>query len=301
MYINLIPDNSIASAPSGLTAVVQAAARYYDQLCPGNYTVNISYGWGTYDNQAYAPLTTNSGDFSVGGFDWSSGTSYSQLKEWLTSSAITTDQITAVQSLPASSASLPGGANGFGVSNAEKKALGVYAGPNGVVDGSIGFNTGDSAADFNAADPTYLYGGYDPALVEIFHALGWLTGYAAPDGTPSPLDLFRYSSPGNLQWTGGQPAYFSIDGGKTDLANFATSFDYSLFTNPSMFSSDGSGLSVVAKQVLNVLGFTTPLPIYYPPNFIDLQNFEAGYRDLINAFGENRAAMQSWYNTYEPT
>jgi len=148
MYINLIPDNSIASAPSGLTAVVQAAARYYDQLCPSNYTVNISYGWGTYDNQAYAPLTTNSGDFSVGGFDWSSGTSYSQLKEWLTSSAITTDQITAVQSLPASSASLPGGANGFGVSNAEKKALGVYAGPNGVVDGSIGFNTGDSAADF---------------------------------------------------------------------------------------------------------------------------------------------------------
>jgi hypothetical protein len=36
-------------------------------------------------------------------------------------------------------------------------------------------------------------------------------------------------------------------------------------------------------------------------HFIDLQNFEASYPDLIRAFGTNQQAMQNWYNTYEPT
>ena len=35
-------------------------------------------------------------------------------------------------------------------------------------------------------------------------------------------------------------------------------------------------------------------------HFIDLLNFEASYRDLIAAFGTNQAAMQNWYNQYEP-
>jgi hypothetical protein len=46
MQITLIPDNSIASAPAGLTAAVEAAADAFEQDFPGNYTINISYGWG---------------------------------------------------------------------------------------------------------------------------------------------------------------------------------------------------------------------------------------------------------------
>jgi hypothetical protein len=47
MQTTLIPDNSIASAPAGLTAAVEAAASVFEQDFPGNYNVNISYGWGT--------------------------------------------------------------------------------------------------------------------------------------------------------------------------------------------------------------------------------------------------------------
>ena len=36
-------------------------------------------------------------------------------------------------------------------------------------------------------------------------------------------------------------------------------------------------------------------------HFIDLQNFEASFPDLIKAFGSNIQAMQTWYNTREPT
>jgi hypothetical protein len=34
----------------------------------------------------------------------------------------------------------------------------------------------------------------------------------------SVMDLFRYSAPGERQLTGGQVAYFSIDGGTTEPA-----------------------------------------------------------------------------------
>jgi hypothetical protein len=51
MQINLIPDSSVSSAPAGFTAAVQAAADVFDQDFAGNYTVNITYGWGPFDNQ----------------------------------------------------------------------------------------------------------------------------------------------------------------------------------------------------------------------------------------------------------
>jgi hypothetical protein len=44
MEINLVPDSSVSSAPTGFTAEVQAAANILDQDFPGNYTVNITYG-----------------------------------------------------------------------------------------------------------------------------------------------------------------------------------------------------------------------------------------------------------------
>jgi len=37
--------------------------------------------------------------------------------------------------------------------------------------------------------------------------------------------LFQYSAPGVIQTTQGQPAYFSIDGGVTNLNNFDTAYD----------------------------------------------------------------------------
>ena len=264
MQINLIPDSSVSSAPAGFTAAVQAAADIYDQDFPGNYTVNISYGWGTYDNQPDAALTNkNSGDFSLGGVIGSTDVSYATVRNWLAGDASLSDQKAALASLPAGTAALPGGTNSFFVSTAQEKALGQYTGSATALDGSIGFNVGDASKSY------YWETG---ALVEIGHALGWMTDYYA--GAPTILDLFRFALPGARQWTGGQPAYFSIDGGTTDLANFSTTFDYTLFTNVASNdpfnvagdSTPATALTSLDVEALNVLGFGgTPVPLISAP------------------------------------
>ncbi len=70
---------------------------------------------------------------------------------------------------------------------------------------------------------------------------------------------------------------------------------------------DTTVAQLIADGGLQYSGAPTPNDLTYSStasgfnNFIDLYNFEASYPDLINAFGFNQRAMQSWYNTYEPT
>lgn len=312
MQINLVPDASIASAPAGLTAAVLAAANVYGSAFGGNYTVNITYGWGTFDNSASAVLANpNSGVFSWGGFGNAPGVSYSQLKSWLTAKATSSDQLTAVSSLPAGSAAFPGGADAFYVTTAEEKALGVLSGDASAVDGSIGFNVGD-ASQSSLWEPA--------ALCEIAHALGWTS--LLSNGSPSVSDLFRFSSQGVYQWTDWQPAYFSIDGGKSDLADFSTNFDDTLFSDAATndplripFTNSATTLTSLDVEALSAIGFapSTPAPTLFSTpitaygstatgsnHFVDLENFEASFPDLIEAFGTNQTAMQNWYNTNEP-
>jgi FG-GAP-like repeat len=250
--ITLVPDSSIASAPAGLTAAVEAAADVFERDFPGNYNVNISYGWGTFNNVASNVLTNpGSAAFSVGGGPLSF-VSYSDLKGWLTANAASSAQLTAVASLPASAASLPGAADGFAISPAQKKALGVFTGNSSAIDGSIGFNIADAS----------LPAAWEPAaLCEIAHALGW-DSLTQGGSIPDVADLFRYSSPGERQWTSGQPAYFSIDGGNTRLADFSTTFDTTLFTNLPAddplrlpFTSAATTLTSFDIEALSVIGF----------------------------------------------
>ena len=73
--------------------------------------------------------------------------------------------------------------------------------------------------------PTNLLVG--AALHELTHAMGREPGVG-------PFDLFRYTSAGNHLFTSGStavPAYFSIDGGNTKLADFGQSSDASDFLN----------------------------------------------------------------------
>jgi hypothetical protein len=253
VQISLVPDSSIASAPAGLTAAVEAAAAIYEQDFPGNYDVNISYGWGTFDNSPESALTDpSSGVYSLGGGGSSTPVSYSQIKTWLTANAVSSAQITAVASLPASSASFPGDPNSFFVSSAEEKALGVFSGNGSAIDGSIGFNIGDTSSSVD----------WEPAaLTEIAHALGW-DSIAQGGPLPDVADLFRYSSPGQYGWTSGQPAYFSINDGDTDLADFATTFDQTLFSDlPANdplrvpFTQAATTLTAFDIEALSVIGF----------------------------------------------
>ena len=66
----------------------------------------------------------------------------------------------------------------------------------------------------------------------------------------TPLDLFRYSSSGNRNLTLGQDSYFSIDGGRTKLAEFST--------GKSESGGDGYQASHWKHSEDNVLGIMDP-------------------------------------------
>ena len=125
----------------------------------------------------------------------------------------------------------------IGGTTASLKAMGIDTG-NGL-DASVAFSS-DFAFDFNPEDGiapgTLDFVGV--AIHEFEHALGFVSNvdtydvYGCPGGPAcedgksidfndgfagTTLDLFRYSDVGNRQWTPGQEAYFSIDGGVTQL------------------------------------------------------------------------------------
>jgi hypothetical protein len=261
VQINLIADSSISSAPVGFTAAVQQAAAIFDHIFPGNYTLNIRYGWGTWDNQVDPNLAFANG--AEGGPVNGTTVSYATVKSWLTASATLPDQHQALASLPANVNSFPGDANAFYVSSAQEKAFGVYSGSSTEIDGAIGFGKVTNAA-------FWLEG----ALHEIAHAIGRTTDFYA--GDPTIMDLFRYSSTstGQYDWTGYNPAYFSINGGRTDLANFSDVSDFADFavdqltpSDPFNWMIDGTThtLTSIDIELMNILGFGS---IATPPNII---------------------------------
>ncbi|MHA6722096.1 NF038122 family metalloprotease [Sphingomonas sp. RS2018] len=125
------------------------------------------------------------------------------------------------------------------------KAMGftsdVFGNPLTAVDGSVQFSTG-FAFDFDPTDgiDSDKFDFIGVAIHEIGHALGFRSGvdvvdsYTSPGGTArfagtalqpalegqtimTQLDLFRYGEAGLLDWTTQGQAYFSIDGGVSQL------------------------------------------------------------------------------------
>jgi hypothetical protein len=250
MQINLIADASVSSAPAGFTAAIEEAVSILEQDFSGNFTVNIRYGWGTWDNQADPGLAGSTG--AEGGPVNGTLVSYQTLKSWLTGAETSPDQELAYASLPTNTSSF-GGQTTFYVSSAQEKALGVYTGSSTTVDGAIGFGTGSS--------PVFWL---EAALHEICHALGRTTDFYA--GDPTIMDLFRYSSPGQYSWTGYEPAYLSLNGGTTVAANFSTVSDYADFAVDSYAANDpfdyeingsAQNLTGLDIELMNVLGFSS--------------------------------------------
>jgi autotransporter passenger strand-loop-strand repeat protein len=276
MIINLIADSSVASAPRGFSQAVQAAANILDSLVTNNITLNITYGWGTYDNQTLSEL--QGGDLAVGGYLNGNYEYYSTVKSWLDASATSALDLTALASLPADGSAFPNGSDIFAVSSAEEKALGQYSGSPNAIDGGIGFGTATNSSFWLGA-----------ALHEITHAMGRISGYSTSTYADL-MDLYRYSGAGTYQWTGGQPAYFSVNGGVTDLANFSTVSDYGDFANDSLTPSDpfdayltGSSLTPVDIQVLDALGFNVGTPL----------TVSAGQTQVVSAVQLTGAIVQS--------
>ena len=221
MVINPIFDSSITSLANALTieeAFITVANDYASSF-NSNITVNIGVSWGSVAGQALPSSAVGASVDPLYGYY-----SYNQVRTYLTNNAklnpANLTLATAVKNLPVNA---PSGSSLYAIPSAEAKALGIIAGTATGKDGYVGFAGPTSSFSFNATGPiaagTYDFGAV--AAHEIDEVLGHISGiYNATPTYRTPLDLFRYTSPGVLNFSYSTPAYFSIDGGKTKLAAF---------------------------------------------------------------------------------
>jgi hypothetical protein len=148
---------------------------------------------------------------------------FSSLKSYLSSHAAANPADTALKSAVAHlPASAPSGVSNYVVPSAEAKALGLVPAAQASYDGYIGFGSG-LAFDYNPSNGIAA-GAYDFEAVaahEMDEVLGRISGLA--DVSPiyrTVFDLYRYSSPGVISFAYNSPAYFSVNGGTTNLGEF---------------------------------------------------------------------------------
>ncbi len=261
MKIQFTYDQAQSSLPAGMVEALNVAASYIDHLFANPITVNIEVGYGeiTQYGQSYA-VTSGAEGGSVDDALWS----YAQTLQTYSAHITSPDQQSAYSELLATSAS--GGQ--IDVSPAERKALGQLAANNSALDGSVGFQVnggGGVAYDFNPLNRANG-SGWDfigVALHEITHALGRVSMLGT--GYDSLLDRFRYAAAGQLQTNvTGSPAYFSLDGGVTNLANFDSTNQDPADWAPSVADDANLALSYIGVandfgqvdlRQLNALGF----------------------------------------------
>ena len=199
--------------------------------------------------------------------------SYSSLVSALRAHATTADQLAAVSSLPVND---PSNGAGFSVPVGMARNLGL-AGAGTSTDDSIVLNS-NMSWNFGAD----AVGVLEHEISE--GALGRVGGLGVQNGTWGPMDLFRYSAPGQRDYTGGQDgmaSYFSVDG-QTMLAPFENPIsttgvfngedvsDWSNTVSGDAFGPGGPGapgaISATDLQVMESLGWTPANPAS-PMNF----------------------------------
>lgn len=282
-----------ANALSGF----QAAANYWQSKLSDNVTVNIDVGF-----SALGPGILGSAGSSAQAF------SVANVRNALINDASTAVDALATGNLPALS-----GAGGMGfftqvnselgstvvsfdnddsnnnrflaVNTANAKALGllgVTASPDAEITFSSSFSWDFDQSDGVGAGLQDFVG---VAIHEIGHALGFVSGVDDVDyfiGNPinldsyavfSTLDMFRYSSVGNLNLAAGAAAYFSLDGGLNSLGSFSTGTVHGDGRQASHWK-DNLGLGIM-DPTANAAGQVNT------PSALDLIAFDAIGWDLI--------------------
>jgi len=207
-------DSSVANAPAGFQACVNAVCQYYDTLFTNNVTITLDVGYGEVKGQALGAGDLGESHFSEYFDDYAS-----------TIAALQNEGAPGSAGLP----SIATSSSTFAVLQAQAKALGVYSGSGGTPDGYAGFS---STANFTY-DPTQSAavkaGTYDFVGVvehEFSEDMGRVSLLDASNPARySIMDLYRYSGPGVQQTGTGDASYFSLDNGATYYAywnNFTT-------------------------------------------------------------------------------
>ena len=256
LTIDVSYDASVSSAPAGFESTVSAAVAYLESLISTPITVTISVGYGEVSGTL---LSGNLGESESTGID----VSYRTLRSALLSRTATSDEIAAAASLPSSD---PASSGTFYVAYAEAEALGLSSGPaEGQSVGAIGLSNSlpFTYGITNSATPD-TYDAFGVVEHEITEVLGRTDDLGA-GGDYTPLDLFRYTAPGERDLT---PAagYFSVNGTDmlyqfNDPSNHGDAGDWSSnVPNNSFdaFSVEGTAnpLSPTDLRELDVIGYT---------------------------------------------
>ncbi len=295
LTINISYDSSIGSAPAGYTAAIDAAVQYLESLITDPITVNIQFGYGSYDNGTRSVPAGSVGANVVNpGF-----TTYSNLRTAVLADATSTDDAAAVASLPGAS---PNGSSFYFLARAQQKALGLVSATSTVIDGYVGLS---SAVAFTY-DPNNraVVGQYD-AIGVLEHEITEVMGRVASLGTyEGPyytlLDLFRYSAAGVRDLTPG-PGAFSVDGvtllnafnDPTAVTADAGDWDTTSQGDSFGFASTNTLLQVSANdlRVMDVLGygvacFAAGTCIATPDGDRPVERLRAGDRVVARFSGE---------------
>ena len=259
--INLIWEGAALAAPAAFRSAVTYTAQYFQSLIVNPITINLRVGYGE-----VAGSSLGSGVLGAAGPDRGIGRGYAQFRNDLMTHDTSAATHAIVNSLPVAD---PFNGATIYLGSAEAKALGLMAARDTAIDGSMGF----------AADPNGTLWAYDPSnraipgrydLIgvvqhELSHALGRIAIGGTYGNWIGALDVFRYAAPGVHSPNAGGSAYFSIDGGTTNLNWFSTSSDLGDWASTAVADANaaysGSGTTNRFTQAdiaqLNALGFAT--------------------------------------------
>lgn len=259
LTFHLTYDSSASTAPPAFLPAFNDALQFYESNFIDPITINLQVGWGTINNQSLLPGAV--GESFTNGQVFSN---FAGVKAALTSDAKSVADFLSVANMPAGD---PTGAATFTMSDAEGKALGLLGANAPAIDGYVGFNS-SSPFTFDpnnrgVAGKNDFIGAAEHEISEVMGRYG-LGQNGRKTGRYSPIDFFRYLSPGTLDLAPAYGAYFSIDGGATVINTFngpnggdlsdwsgATVDSYNTGTN----LGEESPVSVGDITVMDVIGY----------------------------------------------
>src|SRR5260370_811536 len=213
MQINVTYDsNTMATAPSAFFAAVNFVVNLFDTTFTNTATINIEVGYGKFpfDGSTVAPLgesLQNNAAF----------VDYSLVKNTLVS-----ESAPGANTLPSSSPI----SGQLVLGSAAEKALSLI-GANNTLDGWVGIASNATLQPLGVSwsfSPTatpgsnqvYIVGTIEQEFAEVMGGTSYLTAR----GDYGIMDVYLYPASGARQTGTGDPAYFSIDNGKTNLDNW---------------------------------------------------------------------------------